>query len=440
MPVARPLARFRSGLERSPALRVGITAVAAVAVAEAAVWVLSPRGDVLQPVDVNPADVFGPAQLDRAESFREGQRWLALGGLAVEGAVLGALALWRPPALRRLLDAANRRPVLGGAAVGAGVSLTLAAAGLPLGAWAHARAADIGLSTQDLGEWLADQGRYAAVGVVFAAAGGAVAMVMIRRLGRRWWAAGAAVAVSFAVFTTWLAPVVIAPLFNDFRKLPPGDTRSDVLRLGKRAGVDVGEVYEVDASRRSTGLNAYVNGLGQTKRVVLYDNLLRREGRGVVNSVVAHELGHVEANDVSRGIAFVAIVAPLGALLVQVGSGALARRAGDDPRSPAVIPAVALSLAVATLLLGVAGLQLSRRVEARADTFALELTGDPAAFVELQEQLTETNVSDPDPPGWYRLLSGSHPSAVERIGAARAYAAERGSRDRVSPPSPREGS
>ena len=426
MPASRPLARFRSGLERSPALRAGVTAVAAVAVAEVAVWVLSPGGEVLQPVDVNAGDVFSPAQLDRAESFRDGQRWLALGSLAVEGAVLGALALWRPPRLRRLFEAASRRPVLGGAAIGAGVSLTLAAAGLPLGAWAHERAADVGLSTQATGEWLADQARYGVVAAVFAGAGGAIAMVLIRRLGRRWWVGGAAVAVAFAVFTTWLAPVVVAPLFNDFEKLPPGQTRSDVLRLGERAGVDVGEVYEVDASRRSTGLNAYVNGIGQTKRVVLYDNLLRGESRGVVSSVVAHELGHVEGHDIRRGIAFVAIVAPLGALLVQVASGALARRAGDDPRSPAVIPAVALSLAAATLLLGVAGLQLSREVEARADTFALELTRDPASFVELQRELATTNVSDPDPPGWYRWLFGSHPTAVERIGAARAYAAQRG--------------
>jgi STE24 endopeptidase len=425
MPAARPLVRIRSGFERSPALRIGAAAVAAVVVAEAAVWLLSPGGEVIDPAEVSEDSVFTPEQLERAESYREGQRLLALGGLAVEGAALGALALWRPPRLRRLLEAAARRPLLGGAAVGAGVSLAVGAAGLPLGAWAHERAVDVGLSTQDLGDWLADQGRYAVIGAAFAALGGAVAMALIRRLGRNWWAGGAVVVVCFAVLTTWLAPVAIAPLFNDFEELPPGPVRSDVLRLGERAGVEIGEVYEVDASRRSTGLNAYVNGLGPTKRVVLYDNLVRGEDRDVVASVVAHELAHVDGRDIARGIVFVAVVAPLGALFVQLLATGIARRRGDDPASPAVIPAVALALFAATLVIGVTGLQLSRRVEARADTFALRLTEDPRSFVELQKRLAAANVSDPDPPGWYRLLFGSHPTTLERVGAARAYGADR---------------
>ncbi|HKQ17291.1 MAG TPA: hypothetical protein VJS87_02005, partial [Solirubrobacterales bacterium] len=151
MPVARPLARIRSDLERSPALRIGAAAVAAVVVAEAAVWLLSPQGEILDPVKVAEDAYFTPAEIDRAEAFREGQRWIGIGGLAVEVAVLGGLALWRPPWLRRALARASRRPILGGAAVGAGISFTLLAADLPLGAWAHERAVDVGLSTQDFG-------------------------------------------------------------------------------------------------------------------------------------------------------------------------------------------------------------------------------------------------------------------------------------------------
>jgi STE24 endopeptidase len=427
MSVSRPLARIRSDLERSPGLRIGAAAVAAVVVAETAVWLLSPSGEVLDPLTVSEDAYFTPAEIDRGEAFRSGQRWIGLGSLALEATVLGGLALWRPRWMRQALARASRRPILGGAAVGAGISLTLLAAELPLGAWAHERAVDVGLSTQDLGEWLGDQARYAVVGAAFAAAGGAVAVLMLRRLGRRWWAGGATVVVLFAVVTTWLAPVVIAPIFNDFEELPPGAARSEVERLGARAGVDIGEVYEVDASRRSTGLNAYVDGLGETKRVVLYDNLVRGEDRDVVGSVVAHELAHVKENDILRGIAFVAIVAPLGALLIQLGASALVRRTGDDLRSPAALPAVALSLAAVTLVLGVAGQQLSRKVEARADTFALELTNDPRSFIELQRRLAITNVADPDPPAVFHRLFGSHPTIVQRIGAARAFESEGGS-------------
>ena len=405
----------------SSALRIGAVAVGAVLVAEAAVWLLEPRGHVLEPIAVNPADFFSGSEIERGEDFRAGQRTLALGGLAVEGAVLAGLALWRPAPLRRALERAARRPILGAAAVGAGISLTLVLTGLPFSLAAHERARDVGLATQSLGPWLGDVARSALISAVFAAAGAATAMGMIRRMGRRWWLGGTVTIVGFAVVTSWLAPVVIAPVFNDFKELPPGPTRSDVLELGERAGVDIGEVYEVDASRRSTGLNAYVNGIGSTKRVVLYDNLLREDPE-IVDSVVAHELGHVAADDLWRGLAFVALVAPLGALFVQLSAGALARRSGDSERGPGVIPALALSLAAASLVIGVAGQQLSRRVEARADTFALELTRDPAAFVRLQQELARTNVADPDPPGLYSFLFGSHPTTVERIGAAERFA------------------
>ena len=399
-------------------------AVAAVIVAEAAVWILRPRGEIVDPVAVEAGSYFSPAELQRGEDFRGVQRWLGLGGIVVSGGVLVVAAIWRPPTARRALQAASRRPILGGAAVGATVSIALAVADLPLSVVAHERAVDVGLSTQEIGAWLGDQAKAGAIGAAFAALGAAAAMALIRRLGRRWWTGGAVLVVGFAVLTSWLAPVVIAPLFNDFDELPPGRARTDVVGLGERAGVDIGEVYEVDASRRSTSLNAYVGGLGATKRVVLYDNLLRKQPPPVVNSVVAHELGHVDGEDIWRGIVFVAVIAPLGALFVQRFAEATAGRRGDDPHSPAVIPALALALSLATLALGVPGMQLSRAVEARADTFALQLTRDPQAFIELQRQLAVTNVSDPDPPGVFRLLFGSHPTTLQRIGAATAY--ERG--------------
>ena len=403
------------------AVRIAGVGLAALAVAAGAVWALSPRDDAPEPADVSEQRYFSEVEIDTAEEFRGGQRRLGIASLAVELGLLAALALWRPPPLRRALQAAGRRPLLGGAAVAAGISLTLTLAGMPIAAWAHERAVDVGLSTQSFGSWLADVVRSAGISAFIAALGGLVAMALIRRLRERWWIAGAGVVVAFAIVFSWLAPVVIAPVFNDFDELPQGKVRSDVIALGKEAGVDIGEVYEVDASRRSTSLNAYVGGLGPTKRVVLYDNLINQEDPATVRSVVAHELGHVEAEDIWRGIAFIAIVAPLGVLWVQFATGGLTRRTGDDPRSPAVLPALALSLAIASFVLGIAGQALSRQVERRADSFALELTKEPEAFIELQRRLALANISDPDPPGFYQAVFGSHPATIERIGAAIAF-------------------
>jgi STE24 endopeptidase len=199
-----------------------------------------------------------------------------------------------------------------------------------------------------------------------------------------------------------------------------------VLELGSRAGVDIGQVYRVDASRRVRSLNAYVNGIGSTKRVVLYDTLLKRANRPELRSIVAHELGHVKHDDILRGLAFVALVAPLGLLFARELGEAVAGRAGADARGPAALPAYALGLALASLLLGVVGNQLSRRVEASADTFALELTHDPRALIQVQHRLAITNVANPDPPAIVTALVGTHPPTIDRIGAAIAY--ERGAR------------
>jgi Zn-dependent protease with chaperone function len=403
------------------AVRIGLVAVAAILVAEGAVWLARPRAEEIRPAAVSEQPYFSEAELQRALDFRDTQRLIGLGVLALEGGALVVLALWRPAPLRRALRRASRRPILGGAAVGAGISLSLAVTGLPLGAIANERAHDFGLSTQALGPWLGDWARAAAIGAALAALGGAMAVGLLRRLGRRFWIGGTVLVVGAAAVFTWLAPVVLAPVFNRFEPLPPGSVRSEVLGLGRRAGVKIGEVYRVDASRRSTAINAYVDGLGSTKRVVLYDNTIRELSPAALRSVIAHELGHVEGNDIPRGLLFVLLVAPLGVLFAQLATGSLARRSGDDPRSPAALPALALSVALAAFVLGVPGNRLSRAIEARADAFALELTRDPRAFIDLQQHLAIANLSDPEPPAALQAVFGTHPTTMERIGSAVAY-------------------
>jgi STE24 endopeptidase len=214
---------------------------------------------------------------------------------------------------------------------------------------------------------------------------------------------------------------VLAPVFNRFERLEPGEARSDVLELGDRAGIDIGEVYRVDASRRSTAINAYVNGLGPTKRVVLYDTLLDDLDRGERRSVIAHELAHVEGRDIQRALLYLTVITPLGLVFASGLARAIAARRGDEPGQPAFLPAFAIAIAITSFVLGVAGNQLSRDVEARADTFSLELTDDPKGMIELQRMLTERNLADPDPPDVVEFLLGTHPSTMKRIGSALAW-------------------
>jgi len=403
--------------------RLPLAILGAVAAAGAATLLLRPRGGLVEPASVSVEAYFSAAQLDRAEDFRGIQRLIGLGGLAVTGTTLLLLAA-RPP--RRLLDPLSRRPILGGAAAGAGISLVLEATGLPLSAVAHDRAHDVGLSTQSWGPWLSDLAKSAALGTVFAAAGGAVSMALVRRFRRNWWLPGAGIVVAFGVITIWLFPVVIDPLFNRFEPLREGPLRAQVLELAERADVDVGKVLRVDASRRTTGVNAYVNGIGPTKRIVLYDNLIDDLPREQVLQVVAHELGHQHHRDLSRGLLWLALVAPAGTLLTQRLAERFGRGAGlDDPGSrpgPVALPAIALAVAAVSFGLGCASNLLSREVEARADSFSLDLTADPAAHIALERRLAERNLSDPDPPALLHGLFGTHPTTLERIGIGEAWA------------------
>ena len=223
--------------------------------------------------------------------------------------------------------------------------------------------------------------------------------------------------MGFGALLAALAPVVLDPVFNDFTPLPEGQTRSDVLELAGAAGVTVGEVYSVDASRRTTAANAYVTGLGPTKRVVLYDTLLDRYSRDEVRLVVAHELAHVRHRDVPRGVAYAAIVAPALGLAVQRLSWTLSPQRG----TPATLPALALSAALVSGPIGVIGNRLSRAVERRADQFALELAGASEAFVSFERAIALQYLADLDPPGWVSRLLATHPPTVERIGAAVAF-------------------
>ena len=409
-------------MPRSTAARIGGAAVAMILVAELCVWLLGPGDPPWDPLAVSESAYFEPGELDRARDYRDGQRWLLLAGMAIELAALAALALGRPAAVRRGLDRLGRRPLLGAATAGAAIAILLELATLPTSLAAHERAVDAGLSSQSLGPWIWDLARAAAIGALLTALAALLLIALVRRFPRRWWLPGAAAVALLAALFVWVAPVVLSPVFNDYEPLPAESrTRADVLALAERAGVDVGEVLSVDASRRVTSLNAYVDGLGSTKRVVLYDNLLTGAARAELNSVVAHELGHVAHSDLPRGLLYIALVAPLGLLFTRELATALARRGGADPASPAALPAYLLAFSLAALMLNVPGNQLSRQVEADADAFALELTDDPRALVDLQLRLARANLGDPDPPAIATALLATHPPTIDRIGAALAY-------------------
>lgn len=387
----------------------------ALATAEIGVRLLRPRKALVAPEPVDLRSYFSDAEIDRGRTYARPQLALSLARTAVEGAALARMVR-RPP--RWLTARTSMPPALAGALGAAGLTTVLSIPPLPLSVISRRRAIKVGLVTQSWRGWAGDLAKANAIGAVMAGGAGAGIVALTRRYPQTWWAPAAAGSVVLGSVLAALAPVVLDPIFNDFTPLPEGEIRADVLELARRAGVKVREVYAVDASRRTTAANAYVTGLGPTKRVVLFDTLLDRYNREEVGVVVAHELAHVQGRDVPRGVLFASLVAPAGALAVQRLSWLLSRERG----TAAALPALAMATGLVSAPIGLIGNRLSRAMERRADQVSLELTGATDAFVSFERTIALQNVADLDPPRWLTNLMATHPSTAERIGAALSYA------------------
>jgi STE24 endopeptidase len=390
----------------------------AFAAAELGVHLLRPRERPIAPARIDLADYFSDSEIARGARFARPQLALGLARGAIE---LGVLSVAQAAARRVPRSVANR-PIVGGALAAAALSGATSVVPLPLAALSRRRAIAVGLVTQSWRGWAIDLAKANAIGTGLAAAGGGLVVAVTRRYPRGWWApAGGGSVVVGALFAA-LAPVVFAPIFNDFTPVPEGETRSDVLELAKAAGVKIGQVYSVDASRRTTAANAYVTGLGPTKRVVLFDTLLSRFSRDEVRVVVAHELAHVRYRDVLRGVAYAAIIAGPSAFAVQRLSWALSVERG----TPGSVAPLALAAALIGAPTGMIGNRLSRAIERRADEYSLELSEAPEAFISFERRIAVQNVADLRPPGAVTALFATHPPTAERIGAAVAWSRQHG--------------
>jgi len=374
---------------------------------------------------------FTAEQQAREDRFhRELRRWsysnIALG-------LVVALVLGLTPLGARVVELVAR-PLGGGwawqAALG-GVALGLIGQllSLPLAMGAEVVLRRWGLSTQTWASWWVDLAKAWGISAVLAGVALLAFYAVVRASPNWWWAwaAGAAAALVFAL--SFLYPVVFEPIFNKFTPMADTPLRTELISMAARDGVPVKDVLVADASRRTTALNAYVSGYGASRRIVVYDTLLREAPPEEVELVVAHELGHAKRNDVLHGTLIGALGAAAGVCLLALvlSSAPLLRRAGasaaSDPRSVGLLLAV---LALFGLLAMPMQNLVSRRIESRADEHSLELTRDPETFIQMQRRLAVANISDLDPNPLVYVMFASHPTAPQRIAQARDYAVRHG--------------
>lgn len=403
-------------------LLLGSAAVLVVAAAVLVPWGWS-SGLSLRPP---PAEaVFTEDHLVRAESHARALRALSWSSYALSLALALALGLTRlgSTLLRRLTGRLRwwlSVPVSAFLLLLLGRLLTL-----PLALLAHDRNREDGLTNQDHSAWLTDRGLSLLVSWALLSVLLLVVVGLARRRPRRWFVWCGAVLVGFTFVVSLLYPVVVEPLFNDFEPLGDGPFKEAVLDLAEAEGVDVSEVLVSDASRRTTTLNAYVSGLGDTRRIVLYDNLLADSAPEEALSIVAHELAHARHQDVvvGTGLGALGVVVGVSALALLLDSPAVRRRAGiRGPADPAAVAAMAAFIALGGLVSSPVQNAASRAIEARADVTALEATGDPDAFRAVQRRLSLRSLADPSPPWLSYVWFASHPTVLERLAIADAVA------------------
>ena len=208
---------------------------------------------------------------------------------------------------------------------------------------------------------------------------------------------------ALAVFLALIAPLWIAPLFNRFVPLsstPHAALLPRVRALTERAGIPVGEVLVVDASRQGRYTNAYFSGFGATRRIVLYDTLLQSHTADEVESILGHEIGHWRHHHIVKGLALGTLGAALGLwllsrlLLGAVGWPPLRITAPGDPAS---LPLVLLAVFVGGWLSLPVENAISRAFERQADRASLELVGRPAVFIDSEKRLNRDNQSNVAP-------------------------------------------
>jgi STE24 endopeptidase len=281
------------------------------------------------------------------------------------------------------------------------------------------------LTEQSFGSWMGDMFKGLAVNLVIGSVIGALALLAIRKI-RRWWIVIWLSTVPLIILIVVIQPVVLDPIFNKFEPLQDQVLKQKLLDLASRAGIEGGRVYQVNKSKQTKTMNAYVNGIGPTNRIVMWDTLLAKMNHDEVLGVMGHEMGHYVMNHIWKSLAFFlgvsVIVFYCAYLLYEPGLQRWGSRWGATERGdPASLPWLLLIASVIGFLLSPVLSGYSRSNEHKADMFALELTHLNEPFATAFVKMAEDSKRDPSPHPFIKFWRYTHPPIAERIPFALSY-------------------
>lgn len=400
-------------------------------------FALAPFASAQHPLNIPPAaqasPTFDPMTATRAylatvpatdhaksDAYFEGGYWLILWDFLVTAAVSLLLLYTRISA--RMRDTAERLTRFRGLQVFlywvqyAAVTYLLA---FPLTAYeSFDRERKYGLMNQTFLAWLGDQAKALLISIVLTGILIVVLFAVVRKLPRTWPVWGGAFACLFLAFNALIGPVYLAPLFNKYTVLNDASITDPILSLARANGIPASKVYEVDASRQSNRVSANVSGFLGTQRITLNDNLLKRSSPQAVFAVMGHEMGHYVLNHIEKLVFFFGVVAIVAMMLLQWSlqrslASWGARWGIRDLTDPAILPLVALILALFGFLFTPVNNTFIRTQEQEADTFGLNAARHPDGFAEAALLLGEYRKLEPGPMEEYIFFD--HPSGRTRI-------------------------
>jgi Zn-dependent protease with chaperone function len=283
-----------------------------------------------------------------------------------------------------------------------------------------------GMSNQTLSKWMGDSLKGLGVGLVMSVLFGWVPFLFLKKSPRRWWLYTGLMAVPFLCLVLLIAPIWIAPLFNKFGPMQNKDLEAKILALADRSGIEGGRVFEVNKSVDTNAVNAYVSGIGATKRIVLWDTIIAKLTPPELLTVMGHEMGHYALGHVPKTIAFASLVILLTLYLAHRSADGMIRRWRDrfgfeELSDVAALPLLILLTNVFSLVVNPALLGYSRHNEHEADRFSLEITKDNHAFAMAFVKLQTENLGVPRPNKILVFFRASHPTLGDRIDFANEY-------------------
>lgn len=377
-----------------------------------------------------------PDKLAKAIDYAAARHRLYFIGVAYGILVLLRLLAWRvAPRFRDWAEAASRRRILQAYIFAPLLLLTIDVIELPISLYGHHLSLEYEQSIQGWGSWFWDWSKGELIS--FALAGFLIWILYgtMRRSPRRWWFRFWLAAVPIVVFLMFIAPVVIEPLFFKFEPLAQQQPAlvADIEKVVARGGLEIppDRMYEMKASEKLKSLNAYVAGIGASKRVVVWDNTIRKMDTGETLFVFGHEMGHYVLGHIWIGIAGAALGILVFLLLAfYTMRWALARWGPRweirDITDWASLPVLLLALAVFGFLGEPIGNSFSRVLEHNADIYGLEVIHGivPDSSQEAAQAfqiLGEVSLDDPHPSPFIEFWLYDHPSISERVRFASQY-------------------